>query len=114
MKRRSFLASMLAASVAPAFVKAGVLMPVKQIVVPEPGTYDDILNDDIKHLYPDSEYYRAELGVIMGMMIKETAQRKGFTRHFLERQLKSTLVKPYDAPLFVHSESWRDLAKQYG
>lgn len=36
LKRRSFLASILAAGVAPAFVRAGVLMPVKEIWVPEP------------------------------------------------------------------------------
>ena len=34
VKRRSFLAGILAAGVAPAFVRSGVLMPVKQIWVP--------------------------------------------------------------------------------
>lgn len=45
MKRRSFLAAMLAACAAPAYVKAGVLMPVRKIIVPrvfpmEIGRYD--------------------------------------------------------------------------
>lgn len=35
LKRRSFLASILAAGVAPAFVGSGVLMPVKRILVPQ-------------------------------------------------------------------------------
>lgn len=35
MKRRSFLGSILAAGVAPAFVGSSVLMPVRKIVVPE-------------------------------------------------------------------------------
>lgn len=34
--RRSFLGAILAAGVAPAFVRAGVLMPVKEIWVPGP------------------------------------------------------------------------------
>lgn len=34
IKRRSFLAGMLAAAAAPAFIKAGVLMPSKAIVAP--------------------------------------------------------------------------------
>lgn len=34
IQRRSFLAGILAAGVAPAFVRAGVLMPVKEIWVP--------------------------------------------------------------------------------
>lgn len=37
LKRRSFLAGILAASVAPAFVRSGVLMPVKEIWVPNNG-----------------------------------------------------------------------------
>lgn len=37
MNRRSFLASILAAGVAPAFVRGGmgILMPVRELVVPE-------------------------------------------------------------------------------
>lgn len=34
--RRSLLGAMLAACAAPAYVKAGILMPVRQIVVPDP------------------------------------------------------------------------------
>lgn len=34
IQRRSLLAAMLAASAAPAFVRAGVLMPVRSIIVP--------------------------------------------------------------------------------
>ena len=35
MKRRSLLAAMLGACAAPAYVKAGILMPVRKIVVPD-------------------------------------------------------------------------------
>lgn len=34
MQRRSFLAAMLAASTAPAYVGSGVLMPVKKLILP--------------------------------------------------------------------------------
>lgn len=40
MKRRSFLASILAASVAPAAVGSGILMPVRRIITPD---YDALL-----------------------------------------------------------------------
>lgn len=35
MQRRSFLAGILGACAAPAYVKAGVLMPVRSIIVPD-------------------------------------------------------------------------------
>lgn len=35
MKRRSFLANILAAGVAPAAIGSGILMPVKQIIIPQ-------------------------------------------------------------------------------
>ncbi len=34
MKRRGFLKSMLAAGVAPAVIGSGILMPVKEIIIP--------------------------------------------------------------------------------
>lgn len=40
--RRSFMAAMLAAAVAPAVARSGVLMPVKQIIVPNPHIAIDI------------------------------------------------------------------------
>lgn len=46
MNRRSFLASIIAAGVAPAFVRGGILMPVREVWTPyqrELHPYDTIL-----------------------------------------------------------------------
>jgi hypothetical protein len=44
--RRGFLGAMLAAAAAPAFVKVGVLMPVRQITVPPLVLWGDGIHDD--------------------------------------------------------------------
>jgi hypothetical protein len=44
MNRRSFIGAMLAAAAAPAYVKAGILMPVKKIIVPGPILVPMLMN----------------------------------------------------------------------
>lgn len=70
ISRRSLMASILAAGVAPWIVKAGVLMPVKKIIVPSlfvPEFVDLSFNGPWAKLYqytettPDFEIGRVEL-----------------------------------------------------
>lgn len=71
MKRRSFLASMLAAGMAPAIGHAGILMPVKKIFVPEQGLVLDSslgtwFNLHAKHDADGIHVYKD--GVLMGQL----------------------------------------------
>lgn len=45
--RRGFLGAMLAACAAPAFIKAEILMPVRQIILPPPMTIVPPLSDEM-------------------------------------------------------------------
>lgn len=66
MQRRGFLASILAAGVAPAFVGARVLMPVKSIVAPAPGIA--LLDDSTMWaVYPEgwSEIHPSNEGAVL-------------------------------------------------
>lgn len=47
MQRRGFLGAILAAGMAPAFVGAKVLMPVKQIIVPPEFEYVEVTGQEI-------------------------------------------------------------------
>jgi len=56
MNRRGFLSGILAAGMAPAIAKAGVLMPVKQIIVPEELVWIDA-GDSWAHKFFDVVTY---------------------------------------------------------
>lgn len=47
MQRRSFLGGILSTGMAPAFVKAGILMPVKKIIIPNYSS-NWVVNDDMR------------------------------------------------------------------
>ena len=52
MRRRGFLGAILAAGMAPAFVSAKVLMPVRQIILPETAAFETV--NSLLRLNPSS------------------------------------------------------------
>ena len=139
MNRRGLLRGILAAGMAPVIVKAEILMPVKTIVNPYPWiepwyapaglmrgktksfqTIDEVAWHDGGEsktiTLPDSLFMTGELGVIYGMAIITDEYKKptALGRVNIKRMFDQIKKQPKkNLPMFVHAESWRDLAKRY-
>lgn len=93
MNRRGFLASILAAGVAPAAIGSGVLMPIKRIVLP---AYCEILDPTMDALsYPSKFLYPMEIG------------RYENVRFIESKVVHQFEVVPRRRPLFVGAGSYQ-------
>ena len=99
--RRGFLGAILAAGVAPAFVRAGVLMPVKEIWVPPPIVAP---SGQLGHVA--SKFYEMEIGRVEGFRFIESP-----TLHDIRKAVKAIKPKHISGEsyyAFVHSKRARE------
>jgi hypothetical protein len=91
MNRRGFLASILAAGVAPAAIGSGVLMPIKRIVLPE---YLEIVDPTVNALIY-ATLYPMEIG-----------RYEGF-RYITSQQMQELRLLPRPSPMFAGMSSYQ-------
>lgn len=87
IQRRGFLGAILAAGVAPAFVRSGVLMPVKEIWVPPP-----IVQPSGQFGYTGSNIWEMEIGRVEGFRFIESPVVQLGQRGFIKADLRPKSV----------------------
>ena len=110
--RRGFLGAILAAGIAPAFVRAGVLMPVKEIWVPPQGISDPTMSakDYVARWAEDDSFYRGPLHEMEIGRIETSRFIESPNYHRVMRPLGKSKPKAPDGEYFafVHSDRARE------
>jgi hypothetical protein len=117
MDRRGFLRGILAAGMAPTVVKAGIIMPVKQIITPPLDPWyspSDILRGKTNPITTIDEvtYYEGEIGQMYGVTFITDTYCKGkmnsaFGMSKVAQHIR-TAKKSFEEPIFVHASDYMD------